>query len=80
MTDIHPAVKLESAAPSPNPGPGPETKPESEVKEGPKLAPEGGLRGWLCVLGAFFGIFNTFGFLNAYALPRYFKNYPKVHR
>lgn len=31
-----------------------------------KLPPEGGLAGWTCVLGSFFALFCTFGWLNAY--------------
>lgn len=31
------------------------------------LPPEGGVRGWLCVLGSFLCMFCSFGFLNSYA-------------
>lgn len=28
------------------------------------ISPEEGLRGWLCVVGGFFALFASFGFLN----------------
>lgn len=36
------------------------------AEEEKALPLEGGVRGWLCALGAFFSLFATFGFLNAY--------------
>jgi MFS family permease len=43
-----------------------ETLPSAVLpEEQPVIPPEGGVRAWLCVLGAFFAIFCTFGFLNA---------------
>lgn len=42
----------------------PPQQPEAEAK--PEIAPEGGLKGWLCVTGSFLAMIASFGFLNAY--------------
>lgn len=42
--------------------PTPEPKPEASV-----IPPEEGVKGWLCIVGASFAMFASFGFLNAYA-------------
>ncbi|ORY03674.1 major facilitator superfamily domain-containing protein [Clohesyomyces aquaticus] len=43
-----------------------ETSPDTErTKEDLEIPQEGGVRGWICVAGAFLTIFSTFGFLNA---------------
>lgn len=45
------------------------TKESVPLTTEPDLPPEGGVRGWICVAGAFICLFCTFGFLNAQVLP-----------
>jgi MFS family permease len=49
---------------------------ERPLEEQSDITPEGGTRGWLCVLGAFLSIFCTFGFLNASVVAQ---NLPIAH-
>lgn len=42
-----------------------ETTVETSPAAAPRLAPEEGFQGWLCVVGVFVCIFCTFGFLSA---------------
>lgn len=51
-----------------------EKGPEQKNDGAPALPPEEGLQGWLCVLGAFLGLFCSFGFLNAYVPPHSCRN------
>ena len=43
-----------------------ESPPPEKVPAAPQIPPEEGLRGWMCITGAFFSIMASFGFLNAY--------------
>jgi len=50
-----------------------ELKSSSE-KSGPEVSeplPDGGFKGWRCVLGGFFALFCTFGWLNSYVSSYY---------
>ena len=46
---------------------GPESHSVAPVlsEKPPEIPPEGGVAGWLCVVGSSFGLFCTFGFLAA---------------
>ena len=46
-------------------GDAPETVAPPTQSEQPAIPPEGGLQGWLCVVGSTIGLFCTFGFLAA---------------
>ena len=48
----------------------PETPP-SEKEIPPKIPPEEGVAGWMCIVGAFFSVAASFGFLNACVSPNY---------
>lgn len=62
----------ESQAKSPRSHPpevGPQSKEAQEHDEfDPEWSPEGTLHGWLSVLGAFFSMFVTFGYLNSFGI------------
>jgi hypothetical protein len=40
--------------------------PETEKPQGPPEVPEGGVRGWLAVLGCWCVMFITWGYINAF--------------
>lgn len=40
------------------------TSSSNSNQETTAIPPEEGLRGWLCVVGGFFALFASFGFLN----------------
>ncbi|KAJ5180736.1 hypothetical protein N7492_003946 [Penicillium capsulatum] len=52
------------------------SKVESPTATKSDLPPEGGARGWICVVGAFVCLFCTFGFLNAIGV---FQTYYEQH-
>ena len=45
---------------------------EEQDEFDPEWSPEGTLRGWLSVLGAFFSMFVTFGYLNSFGVYQNF--------
>ncbi|KKK23533.1 putative monocarboxylate transporter [Aspergillus rambellii] len=49
---------------------------EQKKSAGPPTFPEGGLRAWLVVLGAFCVSFSTFGYMNAYGV---YQDYYTIH-
>ena len=48
---------------------GKQAEEPQKKNDAPSIPPEGGRQGWLVVLGGFFCIFCSFGFLNAYVDP-----------
>jgi hypothetical protein len=41
-----------------------------KTEDAPVIPPEGGIAGWLSIVGCSIGLFCTFGFLNACVIPQ----------